>query len=52
MQLRQVSVSLDMDNALYIAKIERRACKAKREQVAELIQLFDVYENELLVLWL
>ncbi len=48
---RQISASLDIDNALY-CKIERGDRKAKREQVVELARIFDVDENELLGLWL
>ncbi len=48
---RQVSASLDMDNALY-CKIERGDRVAKREQVVALAKIFSTDESELLTLWL
>lgn len=48
---RQVSASLDMDNALY-CKIERGDRLAKREQVLALAKILSADEAELLTLWL
>ena len=48
---RQVSATLDIDNALY-CKIERGDRTAKREHVIKLSQLFDTDQDELLKLWL
>lgn len=48
---RQVSASLEIDNALY-CKIERGDRSAKREQVVKLAELFQCDSKDLLVLWL
>ncbi|MDD4698007.1 MAG: helix-turn-helix transcriptional regulator [Fermentimonas sp.] len=48
---RQISASLDIDNALY-CKIERGDRMAKREHVIKLSQLLDYDQDELLKLWL
>ena len=51
MLLRQVAAALEIDTAL-ISKIERGDRYAKRTQVIQLAEYFNIDKNELLTLWL
>jgi transcriptional regulator with XRE-family HTH domain len=48
---RQLAAELEIDSPMY-SKIERGERRAKREQVIQMAELFDVDQEELLTLWL
>jgi transcriptional regulator with XRE-family HTH domain len=48
---RQLAAALEIDTPMY-SKIERGERPAKKEQVISLSKLFEVDEEELIVLWL
>jgi transcriptional regulator with XRE-family HTH domain len=48
---RQLAAELKIDSPMY-SKIERGERRAKREQVIQMAELFDVDQEELLTLWL
>lgn len=49
--LRQVAACLEIDTA-QMSKLERGERVAKREQISQLANLFEVEENLLLTIWL
>lgn len=48
---KHIAGKLDIDTPM-LSKIERGERRAKREQVLQLAEIFDVDQNELIVLWL
>jgi len=48
---RQLAAKLEIDTPMY-SKIERGERRAKREQVIQMAELFEVDKEELLTLWL
>lgn len=49
--LRQVAAELEIDTAL-LSKIERGERNLKREQVLRISKLFNIPENDMIMIWL
>lgn len=49
--LRQVAAELEIDTAL-LSKIERGERNLKREQVLRISEIFNIPENDLILIWL
>lgn len=49
--LRQVAAELEIDTAL-LSKIERGERNLKREQVLRISKLFNIPENDMIIIWL